>query len=202
MKTKAPLPLTAFEGRELSPLLEAYLQFNHLKHLYRQGWLRRGISPEECESVAEHIFAMALLAWWAAEAYDPALDTTKIIRMVLVHELGEIYAGDIIPADEVPPAEKHSLERAAVERVTRALPGGDAILALWEEYEQAASPEAVFVKQVDRLEMALQALVYESQGVPRMAEFFGSASAAVSDPRLRALLDEALSQRDSGHPPA
>ncbi len=70
------------------------------------------------------------------------------------------------------------------------LPGGAELLADWEEYEAGASPEARFVRQLDRLEMALQAVAYaRTEGLPP-GEFLASAGRAVDDPELRGLLDE------------
>lgn len=188
MKTKADLPLAAFAGQPLSPLVSAYYELNHLKQLYRQGWLRCGIPPERCESVAEHIFSMAMLAWWIVDAHFPQLDRDRVIRMILVHELGEIYTGDIIPGDAVPLAEKHRREREGFWQVVGKLPKGEEYLALWEEFEAGATPEARFVRQIDRLEMAFQARVYQQQGFEDMNEFFASADAAVEDGVLREIL--------------
>ncbi len=61
---------------------------------------------------------------------------------------------------------------------------------MWEEYERQASPEARFVRQIDRLEMALQASVYEKQGFTDLDNFFLSARQAISEPRLVALMEE------------
>ncbi len=190
MKTKADLPLAAFAGRSLSPLVEAYFELDHLKQLYRQGWLRRGIPPERCESVADHVFSMAVLAWWLVDAYFPRLDRDKILRMTLVHELGEIYTGDLVPGDAVPLEEKHRREREGFWQVVGKLPNGAEYLAQWEEFEAGVTAEARFVRQVDRLEMALQAAVYRQQGFENMAEFFASAEASVEDPVLKDILQE------------
>ena len=190
MRTKDHLPLSAFGDRDLSPVLAAYLEINHLKQLYRQGWLHRGIPAERSESVADHIFSMALLAWWIADSYLPELDVNKTIRMVLAHELGEVYVGDLTPSDGVVPQEKHRRERAAVQQVVGKLPRGEEYLALWQEYEQGESPEARFVKQIDRLEMAFQAIIYQRQGFGDLSEFIASAEQVVKDPVLQNLLDE------------
>jgi putative hydrolases of HD superfamily len=206
VKTKADLPLAAFGERSLSarieaqlpaqsarmiaPLITAYFELDHLKQLYRQGWLLRGVPPERCESVADHIFGMAVLAWWILDVFYPAEssanpDRDTVIRMALAHELGEIYTGDLVPGDAVPPAEKHRREREGLWQVVGKLPKGEEYLALWEEYEAGETPEARFVKQVDRLEMALQARVYQQQGFTRMDEFYASAEAALTDPALQ-----------------
>lgn len=190
MKVKAPILLERLQGKQLLPLIEAYFEFNHLKQLYRQGWLRRGIAPEQCESVAEHSFGVALLAMFLAEAYFPYLDTNKVIRLALLHDFGEIYAGDIVPADGISPAEKMRQEQEGVVRVLAKLPQGERYLALWEEYEQQHSPEARFVRQIDRLEMALQASVYEQQGLADLSEFFDSVREFLSEAELQAILRE------------
>lgn len=194
MITKQEPPLQtvrqAHPGQKFSTIVEAYFALNQLKQLYRQGWLRRGLPAEHCETVAEHVFAMAMLAGWLVDSHFPTLNRDTVLRMTLIHELGEIYAGDLIPADGVPAPEKHRRERAAIQQVVEGLPEAEAYLALWEEFEQGRTPEACFVRQVDRLEMAFQAAVYASQGSPNMAEFLASADAAITDPCLRDLLAE------------
>ena len=200
MKVKAPLPLDALGGRALSPLLEAYFEINQLKHLYRQGWLRRGVPPERCELVAEHVFGMAMLAWWVVDARYPELDRDRVIRMVLAHELGEVYVGDLTPSDGVAPEEKHRLEREAFLRVVARLPRGADYLALWEEFEQGQTPEARLVRQLDRLEMAFQATVYEHQGLGDLGEFFDTTDQAVVDEVLRAVFEELSRLRDPNLP--
>ncbi len=192
MKTKANLPLAAFAGQNLSPLVAAYYELDHLKQLYRQGWLRRGVPPERCESVAEHVFAMALLGWWIVDAHYPNLGRDKVLRMTLVHELGEIYTGDLTPGDHVPAEEKHRREREGLWQVVGKLPNGVEYLALWEEYEASQTPEARFVRQLDRLEMAFQARVYRAQGFENMSEFFASANAGIEDLVLRQILEEVM----------
>ncbi|HYO58827.1 HD domain-containing protein [Archangium sp.] len=61
MQTKAAPPIALLQGRSTLALIEAYFELNHLKQLYRQGWLRVGLARERCESVAEHSFGVALL---------------------------------------------------------------------------------------------------------------------------------------------
>lgn len=195
MITKGPFPPASLEGKTVSPLIEAYFELNQLKRLFRQGWLRRGVPPEGCESVAEHVFSMALLGWWICDSLFPALDRDRVLRMVLAHELGEIYTGDLVPADGIERAEKHRLEREALLKVTGKLAGGAAVIAAWEEYEAGLTPEARFVRQLDRLEMAMQASVYEAGGFEQMDEFFGSAEQDISDAALREILQSLAALR-------
>jgi putative hydrolase of HD superfamily len=190
MQTKAAPPISHLQGRRTLPLIEAYFELNHLKQLYRQGWLRVGLSRERCESVAEHSFGMALLCLFLADSYFPEADTTKVVRMALLHDLGEAYVGDITPHDAVSKEEKLQREREAVERILAKLPRGAEYLALWEEYEHGTSFEARLVRQVDRLEMGLQATIYEHQGAGDLSQFFASVHKALETPELKAVLAE------------
>lgn len=169
--------------------MAAYVEINHLKQLYRQGWLRVGIPRERCESVAEHIFSVAMLAWFAADAWFPKVDRDRLIRLALVHDLGEVYTGDVIPADEMPAEEKHRREREAVRAVLGKLQGGEESLSLWEEYEQGETREARLVRELDRLEMALQALVYAEEGFSEMDHFVESADGAIQSAELREVIE-------------
>jgi putative hydrolase of HD superfamily len=193
--SKGPFPPASLEGKTVPPLIEAYFELNQLKRLFRQGWLRRGVPPERCESVAEHVFSMALLGWWICDSLFPALDRDRVLRMVLAHELGEIYTGDLIPADGVEREEKHRREHAALLKVAGKLAGGAAVISAWEEYEAEVTPEARFVRQLDRLEMAMQACVYEAGGFEQMGEFFRSAEQDISDAALREILQSLAALR-------
>ncbi len=173
-----------------SPLVRAYFEIHHLKQLFRQGWLRRGVGEDRAESVADHAFGTATLAMLLADALRPELDVERVLRLALVHDLGEAFAGDITPADGVAADEKKERERRAVERILGGLPGGERTLELWEEYEAGASAEARFVRRIDRLEMALQASVYRAQGFGGLEEFLASARRDIAGSELEALLDE------------
>ena len=85
MHASAPPPLSYFVGEALSPLIEAYVEVNHLKQLYRRGWLQRGIPAERCESVAEHSFGVAVLSLFLLDAHFPTLDRIKVLQMALLH---------------------------------------------------------------------------------------------------------------------
>jgi putative hydrolase of HD superfamily len=190
IKTKAPNPITRLKKSTPSAIIRFYFEFAHLKGLYRQGWLARGMAPEQCESVAEHSFGVALTALVLAERIFPELDLLKVLRMALIHDMGEIYAGDIIPGDQISDEEKNQLERDSVIRTFGLLTNGTDYIDLWEEYERGISPEAKFVRQIDKLEMALQASVYEHQESKDLDEFFQSARIEISSQPLIAILKE------------
>ncbi|MBL7161132.1 MAG: HD domain-containing protein [Anaerolineales bacterium] len=193
MQTKAPNPISLLDKADTLPIIAAYFEISHLKQLYRQGWLRRGIPTERCESVAEHSFGVAVLAFLLAETYFPDLDHLKVLRMALIHDFGEIYAGDFTPGDNIPPEEKNQLERESAQHVFGKLPQGAQYIQLWEEFESGKSPEAQFIQQVDKLEMVLQASVYEHQGWGGLDEFF-CAKEKISLPELQHLLESLVRQ--------
>lgn len=189
MEVKANNPITLLPLDPSQPFLAGFFELSHLKQLFRQGWLRRGIPNQRCESVAEHSFSVAVLALWLGQAYYPHLDLDRVLRMALLHDIGEVYAGDIIPSDQISEAVKHQMERSSLENVLGKLPASQEYLDLWLEFERGESPEARFVHQVDRLEMGLQARVYQAQGFANMEEFIFSARQALVDPQLAAILE-------------
>ncbi len=190
MRTKGGLPSESVSGKDLSPLLGLYFEINQLKQLFRQGWLRVGVPEDRCETVAEHSFAVALLSILLVDEHFPHLDVGKVARMALLHELGEIDAGDIIPADDVGEKEKRKLETDGVKRILSRMPNGPGMMAIWEEFEEGTSPEARLVRDVDKVEMAYQAGVYRMGGLGDVSHFFASARRLVQSPELKALIDE------------
>lgn len=193
---KAPLPLAHLKGRTTLPIIEAYFELNHLKQLYRQGWLLRDIARARCESVADHTFGLAVLALLLAESYFPELDLLKVVRLALLHDFGEIYAGDITPLDPVSPEEKRAREAESIRQVFDKLPNGAAYIALWEEYDAQKSAEARFVRQLDRLEMVLQASVYEQQRLADLTEFFTYVEPTLVEPQLQEIFKALLALRN------
>ncbi|MCJ7622195.1 MAG: HD domain-containing protein [Anaerolineaceae bacterium] len=190
MKTKSPHPISLLDGIKTHPLIEVYFEFAQLKQLYRQGWLKRSIPSSRCESVADHSMGVAVLAMFISEVHFPDLDALKILRMSLIHDFGEIYAGDVTPDDQIDQNKKYRTEREAVKKVFSKLPQGAEYIALWEEYEKRETPEARFVRQVDRLEMGLQASIYQAQGLTSTSEFFESAKKVVLSPELKEIIEE------------
>lgn len=173
----------------LAPVLLGALD---LKALPRAGWLRVGIAGPE--SVAAHSWGIALLVL-AVPA--PELDQARMLAFACVHDLAEARAGDITPHDGVPPAEKHAREARAAAELLGPAP---ALHALWQEYEAQACPESRFVRQLDRLDMALQALRYAADGADT-AEFLRSARRVIVDPRLLEILDAAAATCDGRRAP-
>lgn len=109
------------------------------------------------ESTAEHSWRLALGAAVLCHEF-PELDREKVMLMCLVHDLGELYTGDVPAILKPDPGEKHRQEQEDVVRAAACLPPpcAEEIAALCEEYNQCATPEARFVKAMDKAETILQ----------------------------------------------
>lgn len=193
MKTKNPPPGKLIHPK--TPLLKVMVEFFQLKNLYRQGWLKRRVPEDKCESVADHTLGVTLLSLFLVENYFPEADLLKTLRMALTHEAGEVYAGDITPVDGIPLEEKHRLEEESVTRVFDGLPQAEEYLALWEEFEESETLEAKIVRQADRLEMILQTCYYEKLNYHNFEEFFRNTAPMMKDPQFRKLFAEIESLR-------
>lgn len=165
-------------------MIEALLGALALKALPRAGWVRRGVPGPE--SVAAHSWGVS---WLALVLLPPGLDRERALTYAVLHDLPEARVGDLTPHDGVPREEKARRERAAMAALCAALPDGGRWLAAWEAYEAQADPEARFVRQLDRLDMALQAVAYQRAGGGDLTEFLDSAARVIDDPALRPLLE-------------
>jgi len=180
-------PYNKYKTSINNDILKLYYQFTHLKNIYRQGWLTSllGMQYEnKIESVADHSWAVTMLAMSIIEKYKLDLDISKCMKLALIHELGEIYAGDFIP-NQVTKEEKHRLEEKAVDDLLKSIKFDNDFKELWLEYENKKSPEANFIKQVDKLECILQAGSYG------LNSKYIKGAEAIDIPCLREILDEA-----------
>jgi putative hydrolase of HD superfamily len=152
-----------------------------LKRVRRKGWVDRGVP--DAESVADHSYRLALLAW--AVARERGLDADRALKVALLHDLAEADVGDETPFDDAlaaadfDPARfdraaprddarsraKHARERAALDALAGLLPAAlaDELRDLVGEYDAQSSAEARLVKQLDRVETLLQAEEYAAE---------------------------------------
>lgn len=137
--------------------ISSYIKFIQETELLK-GVLRTAThSSGRMESTAEHSWRLALLAAVVLEEY-PELDRGKTLIMCLIHDLGEIYDGDISALLMPDPAEKLKNEQQAVEKVCSALPPElrTKYLNIWLEYARLSSGEALLVKALDKAETIIQ----------------------------------------------
>lgn len=174
--------------------LEVLYQMLKLKNLFRQGWLKRDVPERVGESVADHTFGVVITAWIIAKELKLEIDMEKLLKMSIIHEAGEVYAGDITPVDGISLEEKYELELAGVNKIFADYSNGAEFIELWKEFELAESPEAKFLKQIDKFEMGLQASIYKKHDYGVIEEFLHSADRAVKDDKLRELFKEIFSK--------
>jgi len=157
-----------------------------LKKIKRSGWVRIGVADPE--SVADHIFRLSTLA--LVTAHELNVDQEKIVRMALVHDLGESIIGDIVVdrggKTVGSPDEKHFKERQAIESILGGLKDGQELISLWDEFEHQESRESKILRQLDRLEMIVSALEYEkdSNDSKKFNEFWESARKTIKEPLI------------------
>ncbi|CAG8457223.1 4532_t:CDS:2 [Ambispora gerdemannii] len=166
-----------------------------LKQTKRTGWLYHGIKNPE--SISDHMHRMSILALLCD---DDSLDRDRCVKMAVVHDLAESKVGDITPLDGVSKEEKHRLEEEAMLHLCTDLlgntPQSKEIFELWQEYENAKTAEALFVKDLDKFEMILQASEYEQSDQKDLTEFFESASNKIRHPLVKRWANELYVQRE------
>lgn len=173
-------------------LIEFFIEIGKLKDMPRRGWVINRV--ENPETIAEHIFRATIMTWILGEEKEE-LNIERLLKMALVHDLCEVYAGDQTPYDPVLPddedeleelmqtwprfsedqkervaREKHQKETESLEKLVFALPEDLKleIKNLWLDYERGLTKEGQFFEQADRVENLLQALEYwkERQNPP------------------------------------
>jgi putative hydrolases of HD superfamily len=169
---------TPFHNESLLDLID---RVGDLKFLPRTGWLLAGVTG--AESVADHSCGVALIALFLAETInadcnaqglDDPLRVDQVMALALIHDLAESLLTDLprrsaaLLGDGV----KQSAETQAMHSILDRLPNGAYYQDLWQSYNTASTPEARLIKDVDKLEMAAQALRYAQSGNHNLQEFW------------------------------
>jgi putative hydrolase of HD superfamily len=137
--------------RQLSFLVEA----DGLKNVLRRTLLTDGSRQENS---AEHSWHLALTAMVLEEYASAPVNMARVLRMLIVHDVVEIDAGDTFAFDTAGNATKEGRERCAADRIFGLLPEElrSELRGLWEEFDEAVTPEARFANAVDRIQPFLQ----------------------------------------------
>lgn len=168
----------------MEEILNFFIEIGKLKKMPRRGWVINQIKNPE--SIAEHIFRAAIMGWILG-GMKGSISVEKLIKIALVHDLCEIYAGDVTPYDSILPRSKKKLrelmktwprfptdekkkkilvkyknEKKALQKLISKLPVKfkKEIMKLWLDYEKKLTPEGRFFHQADRMENFLQAYEY------------------------------------------
>lgn len=131
--------------------LELIMELDKLKSVLRRTKVKE--ADRRLENSAEHSWHVALMAILLEEHANEPVDITKVVKMLLLHDIVEIDAGDTFVYDAVASTEQEEKELAAAERLFGMLPDDQEqeLKAIWMEFEQAESAEAKFAKALDRL---------------------------------------------------
>jgi putative hydrolase of HD superfamily len=133
---------------DINTICDYLRELDKLKLVSRRSYVAGGV---RLENSAEHSWHLAMACWSIARSFNIAVDESKLLKLALVHDLGEIDAGDtfLYAAER---ADANKAERACVTRLqSHAGNGVDNLLEYWEEQETGSSVETKLVKVVDRL---------------------------------------------------
>lgn len=146
----------------LQKQVEFILEIDKMKNLYRQTYV---IHEERKENDAEHSWHLAIMAFMLAEYSNEPVDVLKVMKMVLIHDIVEIDAGDTYCYDEKGYETKVDREEAAAQRLFGLLPDDQRkeYYELWREFENSKTNDARFAAVLDRLQPLL--LNYTKKGI-------------------------------------
>ena len=168
-----------------------FFQIAGLKKLPRSGWkIKLGLV--DSESVAEHSYMMSVMAMVLTDLKN--LNSEKVIKMSILHDWAESKIGDFMP-DEIGYDKKSELENYAMVEILESLPEQikTKYETLWNEFLERDTPEARLVHELDKLEMALQAKIYETDVDPeRVKPFIISAVEQIIDSDVKKVLMDIL----------
>jgi len=130
-------------------------EIDKLKYIQRKTKLFNSDRPE---NDAEHSWHLAMMTIVLAEHSDKPIDVLKVLKMVLIHDIVEIDAGDTFIYDSTKSHTNTDEELIAAKRIFGLLPTEQAeeFIAIWEEFEESMTDEAKFAKSMDRFEPLLQ----------------------------------------------
>jgi 5'-deoxynucleotidase YfbR-like HD superfamily hydrolase len=167
-----PVPVSAPASEEESRLADQVgflLEVDKLKSVIRRNYLA---DASRRENTAEHSWTLALMALVLAEHAAEPVDVATVVRMVVLHDLVEVDAGDTSVYDEAGQASQAEREVRAADRLYGLLPDGQGaeLRAVWDEFEHGTSAEARFARSLDRfagflLNQASGGLAWREQGV-------------------------------------
>ncbi len=147
---------------ELEKCFEFIIEVEKLKGIQRKV---KPLGQERYENSAEHSWQIALLALVLSKFADESVNIEKVIKMLLVHDIGEIDADDVFFFDDAGREGAKEKELAAMKRIFGMLPDEKAaeLFALWNEFENGTSSEAKYARAIDRAMPVLQNLYNNKQ---------------------------------------
>lgn len=134
--------------------MDFIIELDKMKSIIRATNL---IGKEEREDDAQHSWHISVMAMILSEYADEDIDTYKVIKMLLIHDLVELFAGDTFCYDVEANKDKEERELAAADKIYGMLDKdkGEELRGLWDEFEEMETPEALFAASMDRLQPVL-----------------------------------------------
>ncbi|WP_255464446.1 HD domain-containing protein [Nitrosopumilus sp. b1] len=163
----------------------------NLKTIPRQGWIDK-LNLTNPESVADHSYSMAVIAMFLGDFLK--IDTTKMIKMTLLHDLAESVTGDLTP-EQASKINKNELEENTIKAILQELPDSlsKEYFEIWKEYLNKSSSESLIVHEIDKFEMAIQAIQYSKHTNKKLIqEFLNSSMPYITNPKLKEILNNML----------
>ena len=139
------------KNEKLKKQIEFAVKVDKMKEVLRSNLV---VSGERRENDAEHSWHLALMAMLLEEYSAEKVNIEKVLKIALVHDLVEVYAGDTFAYDEKGYEDKDERERAAADKLFGSLDGeqGKEIRALWDEFEAIETPESKYANAIDRIQ--------------------------------------------------
>lgn len=174
-------------------VIRYYVLCNKLKNLIRTGWKDWNVKSNRLESVAEHIYGVQMLAIAMASEYNYDINLFRVIMMLAVHELEEIYIGDLT-LFEISFEEKEKIGHEAIEKVLSSLANKDEIKSLIIEFDERTTNESRFAYYCDKLECDIQSKIYDEKDCVDLNH--QSNNKSFNDPEVQKLLNSGMSWSD------
>lgn len=187
----------------VTSILQTLFHANQLKRTARTGWVQRGVP--NAEDVAAHSYGVIFTTMLLAELVDAEIDLGRALALATLHDLPEGLTTDIpTPAWRyLPKGIKMDVERGAMQEILAGADFSDSWLALWEELHGNKTAVARLVHDADKLDMFVQAFIYEQQtGNVHLQEFW-ERPYTFHFPQAQAIFDDLRQRREdlAGFPP-
>ena len=154
---------------QMKDVMRFYLLATKLKYRIRSGWDKShwNVKSERIESIAEHVYGTCILAISLDAEFKLDLDMEKVLKMLTIHEIGEVLIGDITPFDDITSEEKTELEHKAMKNVIGDLIKKEELYNILLEFDEHKTKESKFCYLCDKIEADIQAKVYQDKGYQR-----------------------------------
>ena len=151
---------------EVRNAMRFYLLATKLKYKIRSGWdaTHWNVTSDRVESIAEHVYGTCILAISLNTQFKLDMNMEKVLKMLTIHEIGEVIIGDITPYDNITIEEKAEMEHKAMKDVIGDMLNKDELYNLLLEFDEHNTKESKFAYLCDKMEADIQAKVYQDMG--------------------------------------